>query len=52
LEHDFVLKIQTTPDSTPLKVLQEEINNLITEITGLMRNFQDELTLKNMEGGF
>jgi DNA-directed RNA polymerase II subunit RPB11 len=51
LEHDILLKIQTTKDTTPLKVLGEEIDHLITEISGLMMNFKDETTLQNMEGG-
>jgi DNA-directed RNA polymerase II subunit RPB11 len=50
LEHEFLLKVQTTKDTTPLQVLQEEINKLITEITGIMRNFQDEMTLQGMDG--
>ena len=50
LEHDFVLKIHTTKDITPVQVLQDEINNLITEINGIMRTFQDEITLTTMHG--
>jgi DNA-directed RNA polymerase II subunit RPB11 len=40
LEHEFLLKIQTTADTTPLQVLQDEINHLLTEISGIMRNFE------------
>lgn len=40
LEHEFVLKIQTTADTTPLQVLQDEIYHLIADINGLIRNFQ------------
>ncbi|KAI8916155.1 DNA-directed RNA polymerase, partial [Gorgonomyces haynaldii] len=29
LEHQFVLKVQTTLDTTPMEVLKFEINNLI-----------------------
>jgi DNA-directed RNA polymerase subunit L len=36
--------VQTTPDTTPLSVLKEEVENLITDVTGLLRNIQDELT--------
>ncbi|RKO90429.1 DNA-directed RNA polymerase, partial [Blyttiomyces helicus] len=31
LEHYFVLKVQTTPDTTPLEVLQQELAGLISE---------------------
>ena len=60
LEHEFILNgmrftlfssdpsnwiiVQTATDTTPLAVLREEIDNLIIEVTGIMRNFQDELT--------
>lgn len=56
LEHDFILKIQTTADTSPIAVLQEEINSLLVELASslsvnvdILRNFQDELTLRNME---
>jgi DNA-directed RNA polymerase II subunit RPB11 len=45
LEHEFLLKIQTTPDTTPLQVLTDEINHLLTEIAGIMRNFEVLLML-------
>jgi DNA-directed RNA polymerase II subunit RPB11 len=40
LEHQFVLKIQTTPDTTPLDVLKYELNNMINLISGMMLNFE------------
>ena len=40
LEHQFVLKVQTTPDTTPLEVFQQEINNLINLTAELIHNFQ------------
>ncbi|KAI8850548.1 DNA-directed RNA polymerase, partial [Chytridium lagenaria] len=40
LEHTFVLKVQTTPDAAPLDTLQNEINNLINEISNIKRKFQ------------
>jgi DNA-directed RNA polymerase II subunit RPB11 len=48
LEHEFVLKVQTTKDTTPLQVLKDEISNLLTETNYIMRNFQDEMTLQGM----
>jgi DNA-directed RNA polymerase II subunit RPB11 len=54
LEHEFLLKVQTTPETTPLQVLQDEINHLLTEISGIMRNFEDEMTLQGLglENGY
>ncbi|KAJ3414691.1 DNA-directed RNA polymerase II subunit RPB11-a [Chytridiales sp. JEL 0842] len=50
LEHTFVLKIQTTPDTTPMDVLQSEIMNLINEISAIKLKFENELTLHGLEG--
>ncbi|KAJ3312775.1 hypothetical protein HDV04_002740 [Boothiomyces sp. JEL0838] len=51
LEHDILLKIQTTADTTPIQVLQDELNNLIAEVSGILKNFQDEMTLQGMNDG-
>lgn len=40
LEHQFVLKIQTTADTTPLQVLQSEMNQIITQLNGMIVNFE------------
>jgi DNA-directed RNA polymerase II subunit RPB11 len=40
LEHEFDLKIQTTPDTSPIQVLQNEINFLISELGSLKRDFE------------
>ena len=40
LEHSFLLKIQTTPDTNPMDVLQSEINNLINEISTIAYKFE------------
>ncbi|KAJ3395060.1 DNA-directed RNA polymerase II core subunit [Lobulomyces angularis] len=45
LEHSFVLKIQTIPDTTPLECLRNDITLLIAEITGIKKKFENELTL-------
>ncbi|KAJ3192123.1 mitochondrial aspartate-glutamate transporter agc1 [Irineochytrium annulatum] len=50
LEHTFIIKIQTTPDTSPLDVLQSEINKLINELGAVklkfeVRYIQNELTL-------
>ncbi|EGF81941.1 hypothetical protein BATDEDRAFT_23695 [Batrachochytrium dendrobatidis JAM81] len=42
LEHQFILKIQTTPDTTPADVLQQEVANLIQE---------NALTVRSMDPG-
>lgn len=39
LEHDVLLKIQTTPDTTPLEVLTNEVSQLIHEITSIKTKF-------------
>ncbi|KAI9204155.1 DNA-directed RNA polymerase [Polychytrium aggregatum] len=48
LEHNFVLKIQTTPDTSPLDVLRQEFRNLETEINSIKTKFENELTLHGM----
>ncbi|KAI8919619.1 DNA-directed RNA polymerase [Entophlyctis helioformis] len=48
LEHEFVLKVQTTPDTSPIQVLQAELNNLIHEISTIKLKFENELTLHGM----
>ncbi|KAI9333328.1 hypothetical protein BDR26DRAFT_868570 [Obelidium mucronatum] len=40
LEHTFVLKIQTTPDTNPLEVLLAESAAIIREVSDLNRKFQ------------
>ena len=40
LEHNFVLKIQTTPDTTPMEVFSGELNNLINEISTIKLKFE------------
>lgn len=37
LEHQFILKVQTTPDTTPLEVLKLEIDNLIAKYSDIRR---------------
>jgi DNA-directed RNA polymerase II subunit RPB11 len=44
LEHEFILKIQTTPDTTPIKVFQDTIMSLTIEINEILRSFQDNIT--------
>lgn len=51
LEHNFVLKIQTTPDTTPMEVFSGELNNLINEISTIKLKFENQLTLFNIDGG-
>ncbi|KAI8897317.1 Rpb11 RNA polymerase II subunit [Globomyces pollinis-pini] len=52
LEYDCILKIQTVPETTPIQVLKDELNNLISEISGILRNFQDEMTLQGMNTNY
>ncbi|KAJ3069225.1 DNA-directed RNA polymerase II core subunit, partial [Podochytrium sp. JEL0797] len=40
LEHTFILKIQTTPNTNPLEVLHAECGNTIREIIDLNKKFQ------------
>lgn len=42
--------VQTTPETTPLAVLKEELDSLITEVTSLMRNLQDKITSHDFSG--
>ncbi|KAI9101285.1 DNA-directed RNA polymerase [Phlyctochytrium arcticum] len=48
LDHSFVLKVQTTPETSPLEVLQTDINKLIREVGDIKRTFQNQLTLKGL----
>ncbi|KAJ3089657.1 DNA-directed RNA polymerase II subunit RPB11-a [Quaeritorhiza haematococci] len=48
LEHTFVLKVQTTPDTTPLEVLQHELDALISEVSNIKLKFENELTLHGL----
>jgi DNA-directed RNA polymerase subunit L len=40
LEHEFVLRIQTTPDTTPLEALRAAMNKLITETGNIKLKFE------------
>ncbi|KAL2918672.1 DNA-directed RNA polymerase II core subunit [Polyrhizophydium stewartii] len=51
LEHQFVLKIQTTPDTSPLDVLQHEIANLIQEVGTIKLKFENALTSRTLNPG-
>ncbi|KAH6564878.1 hypothetical protein BASA50_008350 [Batrachochytrium salamandrivorans] len=51
LEHQFILKIQTTPDTTPADVLQQEVGNLIQEIGAIKLKFENALTVRSMDPG-
>jgi len=42
LEHCIILKIQTTPDTTPEAMLMEAFNDLINEFGVLKNKFQNE----------
>ncbi|KAJ3352691.1 DNA-directed RNA polymerase II core subunit [Entophlyctis luteolus] len=52
LEHTFVLKIQTTPDTNPLEVLLLESATIMREVTDLNKKFQNQLTLHGLEGDY
>ncbi|KAJ3020004.1 hypothetical protein HKX48_001461 [Thoreauomyces humboldtii] len=49
LDHSVDLKLQTTPETSPLQVLQSNINNLQKEISQIKRKFENELTLHGMQ---
>ncbi|KAJ8324397.1 hypothetical protein BDV3_005143 [Batrachochytrium dendrobatidis] len=51
LEHQFILKIQTTPDTTPADVLQQEVANLIQEVGTIKLKFENALTVRSMDPG-
>ncbi|KAI9348767.1 DNA-directed RNA polymerase, partial [Zopfochytrium polystomum] len=51
LEHMFILKVQTTPDTTPMDVFNTELNNLMNEISSIKLKFENQLTLHGIEGG-
>ncbi|KAI8611852.1 DNA-directed RNA polymerase [Chytriomyces sp. MP71] len=51
LEHLFVIKIQTTPDTNPLEVLLIEMGNIIKEFEDLKKKFENQLTLQGLESG-
>ena len=40
LEHEFVLRIQTTPDYSPQEALSNALTDLISEVTGLEAKFK------------
>lgn len=42
LEPEFTLRLQTTSDTSPLEVLQEEINRLISELREAETEFEVE----------
>ncbi|KNC96332.1 DNA-directed RNA polymerase [Spizellomyces sp. 'palustris'] len=48
LHHSFVLKVQTTPETSPLEVLQNDVNSLIREISSIKLKFENELTLHGL----
>lgn len=43
LEHYFLLKVQTSKNSTPVEALKNGINQLITDISSLEAQFQAEM---------
>ncbi len=43
LEHNFVLRVQTTPDYSPQEALSNAITDLISEVTTLEVKFKDGL---------
>ncbi|KAI8905334.1 DNA-directed RNA polymerase [Powellomyces hirtus] len=49
LDHSVDLKLQTTADTSPLQVLQEDINSIVKEIGQIKRKFENELTLHSMQ---
>ncbi|KAJ3283133.1 DNA-directed RNA polymerase II core subunit [Rhizoclosmatium sp. JEL0117] len=51
LEHTFILKIQTTPDTNPLDVFILESANIIRELGDLNKKFQNQLTLHGLDSG-
>jgi len=46
LEHNIVIKIQTTPNSNPMKALEDSINDLTAECCVLEEKFKNELQRK------
>jgi len=46
LEHCFILKIQTTPNSAPLKAFESAIADLQSEVSVLEERFKAELNRK------
>ncbi|RKO99334.1 hypothetical protein CXG81DRAFT_14653 [Caulochytrium protostelioides] len=45
LEHDFVLKIQTTLDTTPIEVLRNATRALLQEIMDIKLKFENEILM-------
>ncbi|KAI8809743.1 DNA-directed RNA polymerase II subunit J [Cladochytrium replicatum] len=52
LEHKIEIKVQTTPDTNPLAVIQQELNNLISEVQNIKLKFENEVNMQphQMEG--
>ncbi len=48
LEHEILIKVQTTPDTTPLEVLEQAMKQLLQETDLLKTRFENELTLHAM----
>ncbi|KAJ3177927.1 DNA-directed RNA polymerase II subunit RPB11-a [Geranomyces variabilis] len=49
LDHSVDLKLQTTADTSPLTVLQEDVNSLMRELGLIKKRFENEMTLHNMQ---
>eukprot|EP00743_Colponemidia_sp_Colp-15_P006692 GILK01007217.1.p1 GENE.GILK01007217.1~~GILK01007217.1.p1 ORF type:complete len:131 (+),score=20.03 GILK01007217.1:32-394(+) len=47
LEHNIVIRIQTTNDSTPHDALKKSIRDLTGEISTMEERFKEQLQLKN-----
>ncbi|KAI8826677.1 RBP11-like subunits of RNA polymerase [Fimicolochytrium jonesii] len=43
LDHSIDLKVQTTPETSPLQVMQEDINGVIKQISQIKRKFESEV---------
>ena len=46
LEHQIVLKIQTTPDIMPITAFKDALIQLLSTITVIKEKFQNELMLR------
>ena len=47
LDHAFLLKVQTTPQSTPTRAVSEAIQSCIADLSELENNFKAQLTQFN-----
>ncbi|KAJ3126933.1 DNA-directed RNA polymerase II subunit RPB11-a [Nowakowskiella sp. JEL0407] len=52
LEHEFLLKVRTTDDTTPTAILSSEVDALIRDITGIRMQFVERISQQREQTGY